>query len=216
MYTQWIALSPESYQGYSNLGSLYVEQGRYSEAIPLLRRSADINPTLDAYSSLGAAYFYQGNFAQAAQIYREAVRVGENEADVYYVWGNLAEAYYWSPGERDRAAETYRHAIALGTERLKVNPRNASVISGLALYHAMLQEKSEAAALSQKALQLDPGDPELQLEAAKVDVELGQYRAAVAALEKARKLGGTAYLARDDPAFRPLASDVQFQKLAQP
>ena len=216
MYTQWIALSPESYQGYSNLGSLYVEQGRYSEAIPLLRRSADINPTLDAYSSLGAAYFYQGNFAQAAQIYREAVRVGENEADVYYVWGNLAEAYYWSPGERDRAAETYRHAIALGTERLKVNPRNASVLSGLALYHAMLQEKSQAVALSQKALQLDPGDPELQLEAAKVYVELGQYRAAVAALEKARKLGGTAYLVRDDPAFHPLAFDVQFQKLAQP
>jgi tetratricopeptide (TPR) repeat protein len=144
------------------------------------------------------------------------VRVGENDSEVYYAWGNLAEAYYWSPGQRELAAETYRHAIALGMERLKVNPRNPDVLSGLALYHAMLVEKGPAFDFLRRALQLAPGDAAIQVEAAKVDVQFGQFPAAIAALEKSRKLGGSAFVVRDDPEFRVLASDVQFQNVARP
>ncbi len=213
MYTEWIALAPDSFQGYNNLGTMYLLQGRYGEAIPQLRRSVDISPTMDAYSNLATAYFYQGSFADAARSYQEAVRVGEDDSEVYSVWGNLAEAYYWDPGERDRAAETYRRAINLATERLRINPRDARTLSGLALYHAMLQEKSQASSYLQRAVPLAPNDPELQVELAKIKVQFGQYSAAVAALEKARKLGVSAYVVRDDPAFHPLASDVLFQKL---
>jgi len=216
MYTDWIALAPDSFQGYNNLGAVYLLQGRYGEAIPQLRRSAEINPSLDAYSNLGTAYFYQGSMPEAARAYREAVRVGEHDSDVYYAWGNLAEAYYWDPGERERAAETYRQAIALGTERLAVNPRNAGVLSDLALYHAMLLEKSPALDLLQRALRLNPDNPEIQLEAAKVLLQFGQNPAAIAALEKSRKLGTSAFVVRDDPEFRPLASDVLYQSVARP
>jgi tetratricopeptide (TPR) repeat protein len=216
MYTEWIALAPDSFQGYNNLGAVYLLQGRYGEAIPQLRRSAEINPSLDAYSNLGTAYFYQGSMPEAARAYREAVRVGEHDSDVYYAWGNLAEAYYWGPGERERAAETYRHAIALGTERLEVNPRNAGVLSDLALYHAMLLEKGPASELLQRALRLSPDDPAIQLLAAKVQVQFGQYPAAMAALERSRKLGTSAFVVRDDPEFRPLASEVHYQNVARP
>jgi tetratricopeptide (TPR) repeat protein/TolB-like protein len=216
MYTEWIALAPDSFQGYNNLGAVDLLQGRYGEAIPQLRRSAEINPSLDAYSNLGTAYFYQGSMPEAARAYREAVRVGEHDSDVYYAWGNLAEAYYWGPGERERAAETYRHAIALGTERLEVNPRNAGVLSDLALYHAMLLEKGPASELLQRALRLSPDDPAIQLLAAKVQVQFGQYPAAMAALERSRKLGTSAFVVRDDPEFRPLASEVHYQNVARP
>jgi tetratricopeptide (TPR) repeat protein/TolB-like protein/predicted Ser/Thr protein kinase len=216
MYTEWIALAPDSFQGYNNLGAVYLLQGRYGEAIPQLRRSAEIKPGLDAYSNMGAAYFYQASWPEAIRAYREAAQVGENESDVYYAWGNLAEAYYWAPGERPRAADTYRHAIDLGNARLQVNPRNAAALSDLALYHAMLLEKAPAFDLLQRALNLSPEDPAIQLQAAKVEVQFGQYSAAIAALQRSRKLGGTAFVIRDDPEFQPLASNVLFQNVARP
>jgi len=150
MYTDWIALAPDSSRVTTTSAPFICSRDATGEAIHQLRRSAEINPSLDAYSNLGTAYFYQGSMPEAARAYREAARVGEHDSDVYYAWGNLAEAYYWDPGERERAAETYRHAIALGTERLAVNPRNAGVLSDLALYHAMLLEKSPALDLLQR------------------------------------------------------------------
>ena len=216
MYTEWIALAPDSYQGYNNLGAMYLMQGRYSEAIPQLRRSADINPTMDAFSNLGVTYFYVGNFAEAARAYRDATRVGESDSGIYSAWGNLAEAYYWDPGQRSQAIPAYRHAISLANERLSVNSRDPEALSGLALYHAMMLDKSEARDFLQRALRIAPNDADIQVEAAKVEVQLGQYPAALAALEKSRKLGGSAYVIRDDPEFRVLASDLHFAKVVQP
>ena len=86
----------------------------------------------------------------------------------------------------------------------------------MALYHAMLMEKSPAMDFLRQALQLAPTEAWIQVEAAKVDVQFGQYPAAIAALEKSRKLGSSAYVLRDDPEFRVLASDVQFQNVARP
>ena len=216
MYTEWIALAPDSFQGYNNLGAMYLLQGRYAEAVPQLRRSADINPTLDAFSNLGVAYFYQGNFVEAARAYRGAALVGESDSSVYTAWGNLAEAYYWDPGQRNLAAPAYRRAISLATERLSVNPRDPEALSGLALYHAMMLEKREARDFLQRALRLAPNDADIQVEAAKVEVQFGQYPAALVDLEKSRKLGGSAYVIRDDPEFRVLASDLHFQRVVQP
>jgi tetratricopeptide (TPR) repeat protein/TolB-like protein/predicted Ser/Thr protein kinase len=216
MYTEWIALAPDSYQGYNNLGAMYLSQGRYGDAVPQFRRSADIKPTLDSYSNLGTAYFYQGSFADAARAYQDAVRVGENDADAYIAVGNLAEAYYWAPGERDEALKTYRRAITLADERLRVNPHDAHALSSRGLYHAMLQQKDVALTEIRQVLQLAPNDPEFRLDAAKAEAQLGDNQAALAALESARKLGVQASLVRDDPAFRVLAANVQFQKLARP
>ena len=216
MYTEWIALAPESFQGYNNLGAMYLLQGRYGDAIPQFRRSADINPTLDAYANLGTAYFYQGSFEDAARTYLEAVRVGENDSEVYLAWGNLAEAYYWAPGEREQASDAYHRAIALATDHLRVNPKDARVLSGLALYHAMLGDEGEAVRMVQRTLQLAPGDTELLVETAKVDEHLGRHAEALANLAKARKLGASAYVVRDDPEFRSLAANVQFQEMARP
>jgi serine/threonine-protein kinase len=214
-YTEWIALAPDSFQGYNNLGAVYLLQGLYNDAIPQLQRSAEINPSLDAYSNLGTAYFYKGSMPEAVRAYRDAVQVGEHNSDVYYVWGNLAEAYHWQPGESQRGDETYRHAIALATERLAVNPRNAGVLADLALYHAMLLEKRPAFDFLQRALQLDTADPQIQLEAAKVQVQFGQFSAAATSLERYKKLGGSPFVIRDDPEFRPLASQVQVQTVAR-
>ena len=216
MFTQWIAIAPDSFHGYSNLGGVYIEQGRYNDAIPQLRRSVDINANSDAYSNLATAYFYQGNFPEAAHNYRQAIEASTANSDDYSLPGNLAEALYWQPGQTQRAQELYRDAIARATKFLRLNPRDGPALSSMALYHAMLSERSEAQHDLQQAVKFAPEDLEVRLNAAKVEAQLGDRSTALSALTQARKLGVSPSLVRDDPVFRFLVSDLHFQELTTP
>jgi eukaryotic-like serine/threonine-protein kinase len=215
MYTEMIALAPDSFQAYSNLGAMYLLQGRYSDAIPQFRRSVDIYPSVDALSNLGAAYFFEGNFADAAKTYERAVEIGKKDSMSFVAWSNLAEAYYWIPDQRSRAVEAYRKAIGLAEENLKVNPKDATVLRHLALFHAMLGEGGAAQSYMRRALELSPNSADVQFFAGKVDAQLHQSDLALAALRKAVDLGFPKSWIRDDPIFKPLASNVQFHNLVQ-
>ena len=57
--------SPDNVRGLSNLGTTYVSQGRYTDAINVLKRLIAIRPEASAYTDLGNAYFYLREFDQA-------------------------------------------------------------------------------------------------------------------------------------------------------
>src|SRR5579872_6632149 len=211
-YAQVIQLAPDSYRGYSNLGAAYLALGRYSDAIAPLKHSAEIRPTATAYSNLGVAYFYQKNYEEAARMYEQATQAEESDENQ---WGNLAEAYYWIPGQRDKAAATYKKAIALAEDKLRVNPRDASVLADVALYHAMLKEKAPAFEFLKRASAADPKDPEVLYKSAKVYNQFGDTNQALNYLEKAINAGYSRVWPRDDPAFANVATDVRFRGLAQ-
>ena len=80
------------------------------------------------------------------------MEVGGEASDNYSLPGNLAEAYYWTPGKREQAKELYRQAISRAEKSLQVNSRDGSVLSSLALYHAMLSDRQEANSYLQHAL----------------------------------------------------------------
>ena len=213
MYTEMIALAPDSFQGYSNLGGTYLYQGRYADAIPQFQRSIAVYPTLDAYSNLATAYFLQGAFADAARTYEKALQVGGDEAMAYIGWGNLAEAYYWAPDERGRAGDTYKKAISSAKTELRLNPRDLRAMHYLALYEAMAGHDDDARADITRALRMSSNDPELLFNAAKTYTRLGETPTALSFIEKAVGSGYSVYFVRDDPTFRTLADNVQFQKL---
>jgi serine/threonine protein kinase/tetratricopeptide (TPR) repeat protein len=214
-FTEVIALAPDSYLGYSNLGAIYLYQGRYAEAIPQFQRSVTIYPNLEAYSNLATAYFLQGSFEDAAHAYERGVDVGANDTLAYVGWGNLADAYYWAPGHRNRAPAAYQKAISLARERLDVNPRDADAIYHLAIYYAMLGEKQRALDYSQRAMQLRPDNGDVLLNVAKVHALLGDEAKSVKLLQQALADGIPVVLVRDDPTFKNLAANVQFQELIQ-
>ncbi len=213
MYTEMIALAPDSFQGYSNLGAMYLYQGRYADAIPQFQRSAAIYPSVDAYSNLATALFLQGSFAEAAHTYERALKVGANDVLAYLAWGNLAEAYYWTPGERDRAKDAYRKAVSLARARLQVNAQDAFAMYHLALYEAMLHDNQASLEHLRRALERLNRDSELFFNAAKIHVQLGNADAALQFLEKAVAAGYSVPFVRDDPMFKDLATNVQFKKL---
>jgi len=182
MFSQVVALAPDSERGYSNLGGVYLNLGRYTEAIPLFERSVAIRPTADAYSNLATAYFFQQRFAEAARTYEQAVKL--NPLD-YEMWGNLGDAYYWTPKEQSQAIPAYRKAVSLAHAALGVNPRDGVILCNLALYHAMLHEKDPAIAFLRRALALAPDNSDFLFKAAEIYHQFGMKEPAFAAARQA-------------------------------
>jgi len=210
MFQQVTELAPDSFRGYQNLGGAYTALGRFDQAVPALERSVDLRPSAAAYSNLGTVYFYLRRFADAARKYEHAVKL---DARDYVLWGNLAEAYYWSPGEREKSADAYRRALTLAEEQLKVNPRQTSALGQVALDSAMLGDLTTAEQYLRRALTLAPRDPDLQLKCAVIESRLGHPDRAIAFLDEALAAGISPDVIRNNPSFDGLAKTEPGQRL---
>jgi tetratricopeptide (TPR) repeat protein/predicted Ser/Thr protein kinase len=210
MFTQATRLAPDHWLGYSNLGAIYHLEGRYAEAIPMFERAVALRPTGDAYSNLGTACFLQRKFVESARAYEEAVKLDEKQ---WLLWGNLADGYRWAPGMQGQAAGAYRKALALGEERLQVNPHDATLLGYMAYYHAMLHERIEAQSCERKALAVAPGDPELLFNLALAHNQLGETGRALDWLTKALAAGYSHSTVRDTPLLDNLRTTPGFLRL---
>ncbi len=210
MFKQVTDLAPDNVRGYNNLCGVYIAVGQYAAATPVCAKSASIRPTQDAYLNLGNSYFYQRRFTEAATAYDKAVRLDERMASA---WGNLADALYWQMATRNDSFSDYRKAIALRTEQIKVNPKDALAVSYVALYHAMLREKSEAWTNANRASALAPNDPDVQYNLALIACQLGEQSKAISWLRKALQGGVSVDLARGHPVFDSLRNDRSFRSL---
>jgi len=210
MFNQVVALAPDSFVGYSNLGATYVEQGRYAEAITVLERSIGIRPIAYGYTNLGNAYFFLRRYEEADRAYEQAVKLAEKES---FLWWNLGDGYYWTPGRRSQAVAAYRQASAIAREELGVNPKDSYAYGVLAICHAMLGEKKPALDALQQGLKLSPGNPFLLFQAALVYNQFEEPEKAIDWLSKALAAGYSPSRARDLPNFDHLRAKPQFQEL---
>jgi len=92
----------------------------------------------DPSYALAQAGFFAGHHAESVGMFKEATELAPQS---YMCWGNLADAYRWTPGEKDRAKATYPRAIGLAERPLEVNPRDTDALA----YHALYQAKSGGA-----------------------------------------------------------------------
>jgi serine/threonine-protein kinase len=212
MYSQVVSLAPDSFTGYYNLGGVRILEGKYAEAVPLLEQSLSIRSTADAYSNLGTAYFQMRRYAESAANFEEAVKLDPKN---YVFWGNLGDAYYWTPGKRSEAAGAYGTAIALGKEKIRLNPRDAQLLSSLAMYYAMRGERKPALDNLDASLHLQPKSPDMLFNAGITYQQLGDTKRALDALEQAVSLGVSPEMLRDTPNFVALRENPRFVRLIQ-
>src|SRR5262249_45176921 len=159
------SLAPDNFRGYSNLGAMYVLEGRYPEARSALEKSISIRPTVEAYDNLGNAFFCMRQFEQSAHSFEEGLKLDNTS---WLTWGNLADANYGIPARRDESARDYREAIRLADKQLKMNPRDGYTLAYRATYLAMTGQKESALSSLQRSVMLSPDDPDVRFRGALV------------------------------------------------
>jgi tetratricopeptide (TPR) repeat protein/TolB-like protein/tRNA A-37 threonylcarbamoyl transferase component Bud32 len=209
-----IDLARDNVRGYSNLGGIYQAMKRYSDAEQMLKKSLEIRPTAAAYSNLGTIYYFHlKRPADAARMFEKAVEINDRD---YRVWRNLAAAYYWSPGERDKAPAAYQKTIELGEKELRINPRNQGLLMNLADSYAMIDQPGRALEYLEKAASVAPLDNDSMSLAAGIYERLGQRALAVDWIAKALCADFPRELVDSDPSLAELRSDPSFEAATNP
>jgi len=205
-----VALTPENVTGYNNLGGIYSFLERYDEARMQFERSLEIQPNYGAYSNLGTMAFNEGRFAEAAQRYEHALALDSLD---YQVWGNLADAYYWTPATGDSARKTYHRAVQRAEEKLKINPRDAELLADMAGYCTRLGQRNRALSFIKRALHLAPDNVVVMAYAGLIYEETGRRELALEWLDKALQKGYALSEIEHEPGLRKLRGDDRFQQI---
>jgi tetratricopeptide (TPR) repeat protein len=104
-----LATAPGSFEANHRLGELYLNAGRYEEAIPLLESANRINPTNDANRyDLALGFEESGDLSKARGRIRELLAAREN-ADLHRLMGELDEKL----GDPLSAVREYELAVKL-------------------------------------------------------------------------------------------------------
>jgi len=210
MFNRVIATAPDNYRGYNNAGGIEVLQGHFADAIGTFERSVQIRPAYAAYSNLGSAYFFERRYADAVGAYTQAVQLNGRD---YVSWGNLGDAQYFAPGQRESSPQSYRKAISLAQEQLKVDPKDAGALGSLALYYAGLGERNQAQDYLQRAMALKPEGPDIWWQASVVYSQLGRTDDTLSAVQSALAAGLSSGYITSAPYFDNLRSDPRYQQL---
>ena len=83
--------------------------GNTDEAVSKLKQAAFINPSGHVYSQLGMEYAKQRKYPEALDALATAERLNPNFEMIYVYRGGVYELQ----GDKARAAEQYRHALAI-------------------------------------------------------------------------------------------------------
>ncbi len=208
-----IDLAPDSYWGYNNLGGVYFSLERWADARRMFEKVLQITADWGALSNLGTLDFEEGRFTEAARMYEKAI---EQNPQQYGLYVNLASACDFIPGFREKARENYRKAAQMAQQELKVNPKDVSALSHLALCCAALGDRPGALAALRKALALQPGNVEPLFRAVLVHERLGERTEALARLKNAMGKGCSRGLVERSQELRALRADSRYLRAVEP
>jgi tetratricopeptide (TPR) repeat protein len=131
------------------------------------------------------------------------------------MWRNLGDSYDQIPSRLADARQAYAKALETATEELKVNPGDAEVLSGIALYHAHLGQSDEAQAFLQRALAVSPNNGDTLFTSALVYEIIGHREQALKSLDEAVKAGYSLDEIEKEPELRKLQADPRYQRWLQ-
>jgi tetratricopeptide (TPR) repeat protein/TolB-like protein len=209
MFEKAIALTPDSYLNYTNLGAVLLYEGKYEESTRAFEKSISIRPTSAAYANAAIAFFDLHRFPDAIRENLAAIKLDDSD---YQTWEVLGDSYYYS-GNVPAAGESYRKALPLAEQQLKLNPRDAGILASLAYYNSMLGDRKQALALLDRALQLGHGDKELLFKAAQVYNQLHETGPTLEFLSKAFAAGYSRSVVGAAATFDNLHDNPRYQAL---
>ena len=198
-------LCPSNIEVLGNLGAAYFKLGENALAEAAFERSNAIKRNPDACSNLAFLYYFRGRYADAVTMNEAAIGFG---LGVYYDhWGNLADAYHFTPGNEAKAAEAYRKAIELVEKELSATLGDSHLHSSLAGFLAKSGFPDRARTEIAEALRLTPGDISVVLKSVLVFELSGARPQAIEALRNYARLKGPMDEIAKDPFLAGLRQD---------
>jgi tetratricopeptide (TPR) repeat protein len=186
--------------------------GHPQDARIMWERSLEIEPTYIAYSNLGALDHWEGRFQEAAEMYEKALKLDDSD---YRVWGNLAGAYYWTPGRSAKAMDIYEKAISMAREKLAVNPNDYVIITDLTEYYSAIGDIEKADSLARRALSMTPDNWDVLMRVGAAYEMMGNREKALELLKRSLKNGGQVDHLKNIPELQKLREDPRYQELIQ-
>jgi serine/threonine-protein kinase len=203
--------APDNARVWSNLGALYYAQSRFDDAEKAFERAIGLYEYGPALSNLATIKFrVRRDYTGAARILERAVKASPRD---YRIWQGLAGAYHWAPGERARAADAQKSAIAIIDEALRIEPENAELIARLADAYVMVRDEPKARLLIARAVKLAPSNGDVAWTAADVYETLGDRDAALQQVAVALKAGVAPFEFESGPTFAGLVKDPRYAAL---
>ena len=206
-------LCPGNIYGLNDLGAAHFKLGENALAAAAFERSNAIKRNPDACSNLAVIYYFRGLYADAVRLFEDAIGFG---LGVYYVhWGNLADAYHFTPGNEAKAAEAYSKAIELAEKELSATPGDSHLHSSLAGFLAKAGFPDRARTEIIEALRLTPGDISVVLKSVVVFELSGGRQQAIEALRDYAGLKGPMDEIAKDPFLAGLRQDRAYAEVIE-
>ena len=211
MFRKATGLAPDSYRAWSNLGGVSALNCDFPAALEAYRKALALRPDHPtAVSNLGVTQIWMGRYGEAVASLELAARYAPND---YLVRANLGDAYRAVPGKEAKAIECYTRSIALAREQLSLNSRDAKAHSYAATGLAKTNHPAEAVAEMKQALDLDPKEPSILLDAAVVAALAGQTAEAIGLLRRAVQAGYCRDIIARQPEFERFRKEPGFQAI---
>jgi serine/threonine-protein kinase len=206
-FARSVELAPDLAASFNNMAAVQHMQGKYAEAAASLQRALEIEPDPRGYNNLGTLYFFQGLYQKAVSALEKAVEQGSSD---YRIWGNLGDAYRWTPGNEEKALSAFETAIRLVGESIAETGESAEKTGLLAEF---LAKTDDAAGALDALSDYDADGPYDLFNAAQAAEIAGDRDLAHAFLEQALRAGLSLEEVRKDPELSELRKDVRYQRL---
>ncbi len=210
-FRQSLELTPDNFLGFRNLGAALYMQGKLPEAASQFQQALQIRSDASLYANLGTIYFAQGLYPQAVSAFKKAMETGGSNN--FLMWGNLGDAYRWTPDNETHAQEAFLRAVQLLQERLDATPEDVALRTRLALNLAKLGNCEQVAAEVTSLGELPAAEARSWYRLAVANEICDKRDKALSALGMALQAGFSTKEARIDPELLELRQDVRYHRL---
>ena len=209
-YKDALKLAPDNAHIFRDLATVYHMAGSYDDAASALQQSLAIEPSHRAYNNLGTLRFFQGHYAESARLMEKATELGPTR---FITWGNLGDAYRWTPGEETKAADAYQVALRLVRQWIDTHSEDAAAKSSLAVYLAKTGEPVRALATLESLPEPARRRSDILYKTAVVSELAGRRADALRFLADCLKIGYSLKEIEADPELQNLRRDARYQLL---
>lgn len=197
---------PANINALNYLGALEYNLGRSDRAKAAFERSNAVRRNPEACSNLAVIYYFSGRYADSVSMSESALGFGPSDF-ANLMWGNLADALRFMPGNEAKAAEAYQQAIELTRQALAVDPGDTRLRAPLAVYLAKAGEADGARAEIERLLRDKPSDSSVVRHAVVVYEVIGDRQKALETVREYVRLKGSMDEIVRDPFLAGLRQD---------